>query len=88
MVIEVPAEAQLYVDDYLMKTKSDRRVFNTPPLEEGQAYYYDLRAEVTRDGKKQTETKRVIVHAGDIVRASFPKLEDAAAARAAVAVQP
>ena len=41
-------------------------------LEPGQLYYYELRIEVQRDGKPVTETKRVILKAGEVARASFP----------------
>jgi uncharacterized protein (TIGR03000 family) len=74
LIIEVPADAKLYVDDQLMKTTSDRRVFSTPPLEEGQEYYYILRAEVVRDGETISRTKRVFVRAGEETRAAFPEL--------------
>jgi uncharacterized protein (TIGR03000 family) len=64
-----------------MKTESNRRTFRTPQLEKGQAFYYMLRVEVVRDGKTQSETKRVIVRAGEEVRASFPELEAVATAK-------
>ncbi len=60
-----------------MKTTSERRTFNTPVLEDGQAYYYELRAEVVRDGKPVTVTKRVTLKAGDVVRARFGDMEPA-----------
>ena len=62
--VEVPADAKLYIDDRLMKTSAAKRTFNTPTLEEGQLYYYILRAELTRDGQTYSETKRVIVRSG------------------------
>jgi uncharacterized protein (TIGR03000 family) len=103
LIIEVPADAKLYVDDQLMKTTSNRRVFSTPPLEDGLDYYYILRAEVVkttsnrrvfstppledgldyyyilrtevvRDGETMSQTKRVIVRAGEETRATFPEL--------------
>jgi uncharacterized protein (TIGR03000 family) len=89
MVVELPADAKLYVDDQLMKTGSDRREFKTPVLEAGQTYFYILRAEVTRDGKSFTETKRVTVRAGDEIRASFSELPaSATVARAQVNALP
>jgi uncharacterized protein (TIGR03000 family) len=81
VVVELPADASLYVDDQLMKTKSERRTFDTPKLDSDQTYYYILRAEVQRDGEKVTQTKRIIVRAGDSVRASFADLEAIATAR-------
>jgi uncharacterized protein (TIGR03000 family) len=58
IIIEVPADAQLYADGQLTTTTSGRRVFNTPPLEDGQTYFYDLRAQVVRDGNKREDTKQ------------------------------
>jgi uncharacterized protein (TIGR03000 family) len=79
LIVEVPADAKLYIDDQLMKTPSTRRVYSTPDLEKGQAYYYMVRVEVVRDGQVQTETKRVILRAGDEARADFTSTEGIAA---------
>jgi uncharacterized protein (TIGR03000 family) len=82
LIVEVPADAKLFIDDQLMKTPDARRVFNTPTLAREQAYYYIVRAEVVRDGKTYSETKRVIVRAGQEVKTAFPELADSAIARA------
>ena len=82
LIVEVPADAKLYIDDQLMKTGSNLRVFSTPNLEAGQAYYYVVRAEVTRDGKKVEQTKRVIVRPGEEAKASFSDMEAVSTARA------
>ena len=81
-VAGAPAEAKLYIDDQLMKTSSERRTFQTPTLEKGQAYYYEVRAELVRDGRTVTETKRVIVKAGEEVRATFNDMSAVSTARA------
>jgi uncharacterized protein (TIGR03000 family) len=82
LIVELPADAKLYVDDHLMQTTSERRAFSSPRLEEGQTYYYILRAEVVRDGRTLSDTKRVLVHAGEVVQASFRDLERLAAVQA------
>jgi uncharacterized protein (TIGR03000 family) len=74
LVVELPADAKLYVDDHLMKTSAARRAFNTPGLAQGQTYYYILRAEMEIDGKTVSETKRVLVRAGEEVKATFSEL--------------
>src|SRR5438552_1124229 len=53
----------------------------------GQAYYYILRAEVVRDGKTLSETRQVIVKAGEEVRASFNSMAAANTARPEIASQ-
>ena len=57
-----------------MKTSSAKRTFRTPSLEAGQTYYYVLRAEIVRDGKTYSETKRILVRAGDELAESFKDL--------------
>jgi uncharacterized protein (TIGR03000 family) len=84
LIVEVPAEAKLYIDDQLMKTTSAKRSFNTPALQPGQQYYYILRAEVVVAGKSYTETKRVLIRAGDEINANFPELENQVAAATSV----
>lgn len=74
IVVQLPVGAKLYVDDHLMRTPTGKRTFTTPRLDNGQAYYYILRAEVVRDGKVQREQKRVIIRAGDVVKATFDDL--------------
>ncbi len=74
VIVELPADARLYIDDRAMKSTSDVRTFSTPDLEPGQLYYYEVRAEVVRDGKPVSQTKRVIVRAGATARASFTDL--------------
>ena len=79
LIIELPAEAKLFIDNKLMQSTSSRRVFATPTLEPGRKYYYELRAEVIRDGQPLSDTKRVIFQAGDEIRESFAKLGATAA---------
>jgi uncharacterized protein (TIGR03000 family) len=71
LVVELPANAKLFIDDLPMKTTSGVRTFNTPTLEPGQAYYYMVRVEYVRDGKPVSETRRVIIRAGQVARAEF-----------------
>jgi uncharacterized protein (TIGR03000 family) len=74
LVVEVPADARLFIDGKRMKTQSARREFQTPPLTRGQTYYYILRAEVTRNNAVQQETVRVLIRPGQQSYATFPTL--------------
>jgi uncharacterized protein (TIGR03000 family) len=76
VVIDVPAQAKLYIDDQLMPDKAGKRVFVTPVLQAGQTYYYDVKLVVIRDGQEQAETTRVLLRSGDVVSASFPALQN------------
>jgi uncharacterized protein (TIGR03000 family) len=75
LIVELPADAKLYIDGQAMKTTSALRSFNTPELEPGQLYYYEVKAEVLRDGKPVSQTKRVILKAGEVVRAGFTGMD-------------
>lgn len=80
LIVELPTDAKLFIDDMPMKTTSGVRTFNTPTLEPGQAYYYMVRIEYVKDGKTVRDERRVIVRAGQIARAEF-KDRDADAVR-------
>jgi uncharacterized protein (TIGR03000 family) len=82
LIVEVPADARLYIDGQQMKTTSATRSFTTPTLEPGQLYYYEVKAEVIRDGKPVTQTKRVIIKAGEVARTRFVGMEGEGVANA------
>ena len=77
LVVELPTDAKLFIDDQPMKTQAARRVFQTPPLQPGQTYYYILRAELTRNGQTARETVRVLIRPGEEAHATFPALAPA-----------
>jgi uncharacterized protein (TIGR03000 family) len=79
LIVEVPADAKLYIDDQLMKSTATTRSFSTPTLEAGQSYYYEVRVEVVRDGKTFEGSKRVIVRAGEQIRAAFSEADTGSA---------
>ena len=56
----MPAEAKLFINDRAIQVSSQHPVFVTPGLQAGKTYYYDLRAEILRDGKPVSDTKRVV----------------------------
>jgi uncharacterized protein (TIGR03000 family) len=78
LVVELPANAKLFVDDHLMSAKSERRTFSTPTLQPDQTYYYIVRAEIVRDGMTYSSSQRVILRPGDIMQASFSDRDFAA----------
>lgn len=74
VIVSLPADAKLYVNDQLMRSTSARRVFRTPELDSAQTYYYVMRAEILRDGKTVSQTRRVTVRPGAVIEASFGEL--------------
>jgi uncharacterized protein (TIGR03000 family) len=71
LIIEKPADAKIFVDDRLVKSEGTRQTFATPVLDPALAYFYTVRVETVRDGKPTSETRRVIVRAGDTVQEAF-----------------
>lgn len=80
VIVELPEDAKLYIDGQLMKTPSARRVFRTPVLDASKTYFYELKAEVVRDGSTRQETQRIVLRPGQVVSAAFPNLGTTATA--------
>ena len=64
IVVRLPADARLTIDDAPTVSTSDRRVFQTPGLPTGQDFAYTLKAEISHDGKSVVISKRITVRAG------------------------
>lgn len=71
VVVQVPADADLFVDNQRSQLSTTTRKFVTPALEPGQDYYYDLRVEAMRDGQVVRDSKRVTIRAGSVARIDF-----------------
>jgi uncharacterized protein (TIGR03000 family) len=65
IIVELPADASLRVDDEPTASDSSIRTLVTPALTQGE---YTLTAEVVRDGQQLTTTKRVAVRGGEETR--------------------
>ena len=74
IAIEIPENAKLYVDGKLVSGSGEKRQFHTPALPKGQAFYYDMKAEIEVNGHVEVEQKRVVLRGGDELKESFPKL--------------
>jgi uncharacterized protein (TIGR03000 family) len=68
IVVSLPADASLRVDDYTTVSKSATRVFVSPTLNAGKEYYYTLTGEILRDGKPVVATKQISLRAGEETR--------------------
>jgi uncharacterized protein (TIGR03000 family) len=76
LLIRVPADAKVYIDGNLMRSKSTERLFTSPEIEPGTPYFYMLRVEREKDGKTVQEVRRVTVMAGETSRLDFDNLFD------------
>ena len=57
VIVSLPADVKLYVDDAPIKVTSDKQSFSTPRLEPGQTYFYEVRTEAVRARDKRPSSK-------------------------------
>jgi uncharacterized protein (TIGR03000 family) len=66
LVLDVPADAKVFIDDTATTGRSSLRSFTTPELQAGQEYYYEVRAELVRDGQTIAhKAERITFRAGE-----------------------
>jgi uncharacterized protein (TIGR03000 family) len=68
ILVSLPPDAKLTIDDTLTRSTSARRIFVSPPLERGKTYHYTLKAEAMREGRPVTVSKQIDVRAGQETR--------------------
>ncbi|MCS6851851.1 MAG: TIGR03000 domain-containing protein [Gemmataceae bacterium] len=68
LVVTLPEDAKLFIDDRPTTSTSGTRVFRTPELKRGYEYTYVLRMEVVVDGETKSVTRRAVVRAGEETR--------------------
>lgn len=65
MQVRLPdPDAEVFLNGQKMKTTGATRVFQTPELDQGKKFLYDVTAKFTRDGRTVTEERTVEVTAG------------------------
>jgi uncharacterized protein (TIGR03000 family) len=74
VVIKAPAEVKLTVNGQPTALANLEQRFGTPPLEVGRSYSYDIVATTMRDGKVLSQTRKIIVRAGEESRVDFSDL--------------
>jgi uncharacterized protein (TIGR03000 family) len=74
VVVHLPADANLYVDGQRANLTSKTRSFVTPELQQGEDYYYTVKAEVRRDGVSKEQSQRVFVRAGTVAHVNLDPL--------------
>jgi uncharacterized protein (TIGR03000 family) len=74
IVVSLPADATLTIDDAATKSTSATRVFASPDLPPDKEFHYTLKAQITRNGEKLATTQKVTVRAGQetYVTLEFP----------------
>ncbi|MCX7666593.1 MAG: TIGR03000 domain-containing protein [Gemmataceae bacterium] len=71
VAVILPEKARLFVDDQITTARGGKHEFRTPELPTGKTFTYTFRAEVTRDGKTETQTQRVVFKAGEPLTVDF-----------------
>ena len=79
LIVSLPADAKLVIDDTLTSSTSSERTFVSPNLTPGSDYNYTLKADVVRNGQTVHVEEKVIVRAGEETRVTL--LPTAVAAR-------
>jgi uncharacterized protein (TIGR03000 family) len=81
IVVSLPADARLIVDGTPTTSTSARRTLTTPVLENGSTYVYTMQAEITREGRVQTQTQQVTVRGGATSNVVFDFSTESVASR-------
>jgi uncharacterized protein (TIGR03000 family) len=71
LIVSLPADAKLIIDDTTTTSTSTERVFVSPTLTPGTDYNYTLKAEVVRNGKTVKVEEKVVVRAGQETRVTL-----------------
>ena len=67
IVVDLPADAKLLIENEATTSTGESRVFQSPTLNPGKEYQYTLTAEVVRDGKPIKAEQVVTVKAGQVI---------------------
>jgi uncharacterized protein (TIGR03000 family) len=71
LVVTLPADAKLTIDDAATTSTSAIRVFTSPDLPRGKEFYYTVKADIVRNGQTITVKKQVLVRAGQETRVAL-----------------
>lgn len=71
LIVEVPANAKVFLNDQPTRSTSTVRSYLTPPLQTDETYFYVVRIETEIDGAPVSQTKRILLHVGEEVRTRF-----------------
>jgi uncharacterized protein (TIGR03000 family) len=75
VTVIAPANAKIFVGN-TQELPAGAKEFTTPKLAKGKEYTYHFRAELTKNGAKQTQTQRVAFKAGDAVEVDFSDMNN------------
>jgi uncharacterized protein (TIGR03000 family) len=70
--VEVPANAEVYLEGVRTRQTGPQRVFASPPLSPGRQYIYEVRARWVENGQPVEQTRNLVVTAGQRYTVRFP----------------
>jgi len=71
VLIRVPADAQVLIEKQPTQQTGPVRQFESPALEPGREYTYEITARWHEGAQEMSQTKKILVHARDIVNVDF-----------------
>jgi uncharacterized protein (TIGR03000 family) len=71
LVVTLPENAILTIDEAATTSTTGQRIFRTPDLEQGKDFHYTLKARYNQNGKEETITQKVTVRAGQVTNVSL-----------------
>lgn len=70
--MNVPENAEVWLDDVRTTSKGPVREFQSPAITPGERYTYEIRARWNDNGHQLTQTQKVNVTAGGHANVTFP----------------
>jgi uncharacterized protein (TIGR03000 family) len=71
VVVQAPADAEVWFDDYKTRQTGGQRTFTSPPLQAGRTFTYEVKARWTQDGKPVEKAQKVKVQGGETSQVEF-----------------
>ncbi len=79
IIVSLPADAKLFVDNVECPLPGNIRTFNTPNLDPSRVYMYTMRVELARDGQTVRDSQQITIVPGVDVQVNFNKVTQTAA---------
>jgi uncharacterized protein (TIGR03000 family) len=71
LLVRVPPQARVWIDNTPMKQAGPIRLFESPPLEPNSDYQYYIQATWVENGREVSRTRKVTIRAGDRLMVNF-----------------
>jgi uncharacterized protein (TIGR03000 family) len=69
--LRVPTDAEVYIGEDKSLQKGSYRMFKTPPIPPGESRPYQFKVRWTENGKPVERTRKVELHAGQVLKFDF-----------------